>query len=81
MKAAIFLVVFVAIIALLAALPAIEIDKDAVVSSSAWSWILAACYFIPMGTVSAIGGIILALWMFRTTVALVRTIWDLLPVG
>ena len=81
MKVAIFLVVLVAILGLLAALPAIEIDKGAVVASSAWSWILAACYFIPVNTVSAIGGILLALWMFRVTVAVVRTIWDLLPVG
>ena len=44
MKVAIFLVVLVAILGLLAALPAIEIDKDAVVSSSAWAWIIAACY-------------------------------------
>ena len=81
MKVAIFLVVLVAILGMLAALPAIEIDKDAVVSSSAWAWIIAACYFIPMNTVSAIGAIILALWMFRVTVALVRTVWEMLPVG
>ena len=81
MKAVIFLIVIVAVFGLLALLPAIQIDVDAVTSSSAWSWILAACYFIPVPTVSAIAGIVLALWTFRVVVALVRTIWDLLPVG
>ena len=81
MKVVIFAVVIAAVFGLLALLPAIEIDVDAVTSSSAWTWILAACYFIPVPTVSAIGAIILALWTFRVVVALVRTIWDMLPVG
>lgn len=38
-----------------------------------------ACYMLPMGTVSAIIGIIVGLAWLRIQVAIIRTIWDLLP--
>ena len=67
------------VIGLLAALPAISIDVDAVVASSAWHWIRAALYFIPTHTVVMILSVIVALGVFRIIVALVHSIWDLLP--
>lgn len=63
----------------LAALPAINIDANAVISSSFYTYIRAGLYFLPMGTVTAIFGIQLALWTFRIIVSVVRAFWDLLP--
>ena len=81
MKTLLFILIFVIVIAALVQLPDIEINKDQVVSSNVFTYIRAAMYFIPSGTVFTIGGIILALWVFRVIVAVVKVIWDLLPVG
>lgn len=81
MKIVIFLVLIVVVLGLLAALPAINIDKDAVLSSSAWDWVMAAFYFIPVHTVVSILTVIVGLGVFRILIALVKTIWDLLPVA
>ncbi len=81
LKVALFAIIIVAVFALLASLPAIVIDVNTVTASTAWTWIRAALYFIPTHTVVAILGIIVALGVFRLIVALVKTIWDLLPVA
>lgn len=39
------------------------------------------CYFLPMGTISAIVSLIVAMGIFRAVIRLVITIWDLLPVA
>ena len=80
MKLLLFAFLILIVFGLLAALPAISIDKDAVTSSSAWSWIIAACYFMPMGTVITILTLIVALGVFRLIIAVVKAIWDMLPV-
>lgn len=38
------------------------------------------CYFLPMGTVSAIFSIIYALFILRILIATLKTIWGILPV-
>ncbi len=81
LKVAIFAALIVVVFGLLAALPAVAIDVNAVVASSAWQWIRAALYFIPTGTVITILQVIVALGVFRIVVALVKTVWDLLPVA
>ena len=81
MKTLLFILLFLIVVAALVQLPAIEINKDQVVSSNVFTYIRAAMYFIPSGTVFTIGGIILALWVFRVIVAVVKVIWDMLPVG
>lgn len=81
MKTLLFILIFVIVIAALVQLPDIEINKDEVVSSNVFTYIRAAMYFILSGTVFTIGGIILALWVFRIIVAVVKVIWDMLPVG
>lgn len=81
LKVILIAVAIVTAFKLLALLPAIVIDVDAVVASSAWHWIRAAMYFLPTGTVIIILSIIFALGVFRLIVALVKTIWDMLPVG
>ena len=63
----------------LAALPAINIDANAVISSSFYTYIRAGLYFLPMGTVTTIFGIQIALWTFRIIVAVIRAVWDILP--
>lgn len=63
----------------IAALPAINIDANAVISSSFYTYIRAGLYFLPIGTVTTIFGIQIALWTFRLIVAVVRAVWDLLP--
>jgi len=73
-------VILVVVFALLMALPTIRIDKDTVIASNAFAYVRAACYFIPAGTCAAILAIIVGLQVFRIIVALVKTIWELLPV-
>lgn len=81
MKALIFVVIFVVVIGALIQLPDIELDKDGMLSSNAFTYIRAAMYFLPTGTVAAILTLTLSLWVFRIIVAVVKVIWDLLPVG
>lgn len=73
------LICSVVLIPCIAALPAINIDANAVISSSFYSYIRAGLYFLPIGTVTTIFGIQIALWTFRIIVAVVRAVWDLLP--
>lgn len=67
------------VLAALVLLPVIEIDPVAVTSSSAWSWIVAAMYFIPSGTVVTILGLIVAMGVWSLIVAVVKALWDVLP--
>lgn len=73
------LICTVIIVPCLAALPAINLDANAVISSTFYTYIRAGMYFLPIGTVTAIFGIQIALWTFRIIVSVVRSIWDLLP--
>ena len=73
------LICSVVLIPCIAALPAINIDANAVISSSFYTYIRAGLYFLPIGTVTTIFSIQIALWTFRIIVAVVRAIWDLLP--
>lgn len=72
-------VILVIVFALLMALPTIRIDSDTVIASNAFAYIRAAMYFIPTGTCAAILAIIMGLQVWRIIVALVKTIWELLP--
>lgn len=53
------------------------------VDSAAFSYFLdivdVACYLLPMGTVSAILGVIVSLATFRFIISVIKTIWALLP--
>lgn len=73
------LVVTLVVIPCLVAMPTISISYTAVTTSSVYSFIRGAMYFLPCGTIAIILGIILALWLFRVLVAVVRTVWALLP--
>ena len=79
LKLVVFGIILVAIIAILVLLPSVDIDKDAVISSSAWYWVMAALYFIPTHTVVSILTVVIGIGIFSLIVAVVKTIWDLLP--
>lgn len=79
LKLAVFALILAAVISLLIALPQVNIDKDAVMSSSAWSWVKAALYFIPTHTVVSILTVVIGIGIWSLIVAVVKTIWDVLP--
>lgn len=82
MKTAIIItVILVVVFALLMALPAIHIDKGAVISSNVFQYLRAAMYFIPVGTCGTILTIILGLQVWRILVSIIKFIWDILPIA
>ena len=81
MKLAIFAIILSVVVSLITTMPAISIDAGAVVTSSAYAYIRAGCYFLPMGTVLTILTLIVALWGVRIVIALIKMVWDLLPVA
>lgn len=60
-------------------LPDISWDVDNAVFSTFLEIIRLAGYFLPMGTIVTILGLIISLTMFRITISLIKTIWGLLP--
>ena len=80
-KAILFGVILLVVFALLMALPTIRLDKNIVIASNAFAYVRAAMYFIPTGTCAAILAIILGLQVWRIIVALIKTIWELLPIA
>lgn len=78
---AITLLVLAIVVSLIATLPTITIDPTAVTTSSAYEYVRAACYFIPANTVLTILTLILAFWVLRVVIALVKMLWDMLPVS
>lgn len=44
-----------------------------------WEILRMACYLLPMGTVTAILAITIALFNFRIVVAILKTLWGILP--
>ena len=78
-KLAVFALILSFVMALLVALPQIDIDKDAVLSSTAWQWVKAAMYFIPTGTAVSILTVVFGIGIWSLIVAVVKTIWDVLP--
>jgi hypothetical protein len=81
MKFIIFGILLLIVLGWMIAMPAITINSNAVITSNAYSYIRAACYFLPLGTVTTILGLIVGLWGVRITVAFIKMVWDLLPVA
>ena len=79
LKLAIFGIIIVAVLALLMMLPEIDIDTGTITTSAAWSWVMAAMYFIPTHTVVTILGVVVLLGVWSLIVAVVKVLWDLLP--
>lgn len=51
---------------------------DAITAIS--KFIRAACYFLPMGAISAIFTVIIGLWNMRLIIKSIITVWNLIPV-
>lgn len=81
MKKIMWAVLIVAVLGLLVFMPEIHITAGEITSSSFAQYLRVACYFLPMGTVSAILSLIMGFWVFRIIVAIVKAIWSILPVG
>lgn len=75
------LIFVLVVIPCIMALPTITINVPAVLDSSAYSYIRAGFYFLPVNTVSAILAITLALFLFRLLIAVVKAVWELLPLA
>lgn len=65
---------------LLSALPEITVDFAAVDTSVFMGVVRCVLYMLPLGTVNLIIGIIITITSFRIFIAIVKTIWDLLPI-
>lgn len=76
-----FLLILAGAVALIGFLPTISIDAGAVIAGTAYSYIRAAMYFLPLNTVITILSLVVSLAVFRIVVSLVKTLWDMLPVG
>lgn len=73
------LVIGIVLIPALGMLPAISINVGSVISSSVYSYIRAAAYFLPMVTVGQILVMQVTLWIFRLVIAVIKAVWEVLP--
>lgn len=80
MRLAIFGILFILVLSILMLAPTITINSSAVISSSAYAYIRSAMYFLPLGTVSVILTLIISFWLLRVVIAVVKMIWDVIPV-
>lgn len=60
-------------------LPDVDITVDSSGFGTIFNILRMVCYFLPMGTVTQILLIILAITAFKIAVAVIKTIWQLLP--
>lgn len=72
-------VIFSIVSGILSMLPDITINVDDSAIEYFFNILRVVCYFLPMGTVIAMVTLIIALSVFRVVIAVIRTIWDLLP--
>lgn len=64
---------------LLRMLPDISFSADWSTTSTFFGVVRCVLYMLPLNTISAIVGLLLAISGFRVIIAIVKTIWDLLP--
>ena len=64
---------------LLRMLPEISFSADWGTTSTFFGVVRCVLYMLPLNTISAIVGLLLAISGFRVIIAIVKTIWDLLP--
>lgn len=65
---------------LLSGLPEISVNFAAVDTSIFMGCVRCVLYLLPLDTINTIIGIIIAVSGFRIFIAIVKTIWDMLPV-
>ena len=64
----------------LSMLPQFSWSIDTGVCSVFLGIVSSVCYLLPVGTISVILGISLSLTIAKAIIALIKTLWDLLPV-
>ena len=73
-------IVFSILTGLLSLLPNISWDVNSGAVGTFMDVISCVTYMLPMGTVIAITSLVVSLMVFRIVIAIIKTIWDLLPV-
>lgn len=72
-------IVFKVVEWVLSPLPTITLDFSGVSTSTFFGVVRCVLYMLPLGTVTAIVALIIAISTFRIFIAIIKTIWDLLP--
>ena len=72
-------IVFGLVFGMLELLPDISWSVETSAFQFLLSFLRCAAYMLPWGTVLAIFGLIVALSVFRIIIAIIKAVWDLLP--
>ena len=65
---------------ILSLIPDVELNTPDGVWDTGLEWIRAALWFFPFNTVMDILSLVLLLWVFRVSVAVLHSIWSSLPI-
>ena len=61
-------------------LPVVSVEVDPVAFEYFFGYVKAASYMLPMDTVATIVGLVVSFTVFRLGIALIKTVWALIPV-
>ena len=61
-------------------MPEVAINYDGIANSTVYQFLKAGLYMLPMQTVAQILGIVLYLWVIRTIIAFLHSLWSALPI-
>lgn len=61
-------------------LPAVSFSVDPAALEYFFGYVKAASYMLPMETVATIVGLVVSFTVFRLGIALIKTVWGLMPV-
>lgn len=73
-------IIFNIVNGLLSVLPEITVPAMMARDSIFSGMLRCALYFLPLGTVGTIVGLLVSITSFKITIAIIKTIWDLLPI-
>ena len=65
---------------ILTSLPEIAIPTMMARDSTFFGMVRCVLYLLPLDTISTIVGLLISIALFRIIIAIIKTIWDLLPV-
>lgn len=61
-------------------IPDVQINYDGIANSTVYQFLQAGMYMLPIGTVTAILTIVVALWVLRIVIAILHSLWAALPI-
>ena len=61
-------------------IPDVQINYDGLANSTVFQFLQAGMYMLPIGTVTAILTIVVALWVLRIVIAILHSLWAALPI-